>query len=85
MEIQTLRQLILSGRYRVDAERVAEAIIRRIVDPLGIEGTSNLSVPEAPHRSRGLSSTRYRLDHSHDSYARGHVVHADKGSTRAHR
>ena len=85
MEIQTLRQLILSGRYEVDAERVAEAIIQRIVDPRGIGQETARSFPEAPHRSGGFSSTRYRLDHSHDSYARGHVVHADEGRPRIYR
>lgn len=74
MELQSLRQMIQAGLYQVPSERVAEAIVRAIVDPLGIENERRPLVPEPPHRSRGFSSTRYRLDHSHDLYARGHVV-----------
>ena len=85
MEIQGLRQLIQAGRYQVPPERVAEAIIQRIVDPLGIETERIWSFPEAPYRRRGAASTRYRLDHGHDSYARGDVVHAHEEGSRSNR
>ena len=79
MELHRLRQLIDSGLYRVSADEVAQAIINEIVDPMGIERGARRSLPQAPHRSRGLSSTRYRLDHRDDANGRGDVVYAHDG------
>ncbi len=81
MEPQRLRHMIDSGLYRVPVEEVAQAVIDEIVDPLGIQRGARRSLPQPPHRSRGFSSTRYRLDHRNDPRARGDVMHAhDRGA-----